>query len=225
MGRGLKAPSDLEVAHRQCGQCPVARGANSLCRSLRGFHSLTCACRYNGPKASHRQWPEARRRQYVDRGTTRTSAAVDSNRRANSSCTPADRNAWCERRARDARPEPGVRRHHKHSGNWTRSTVDVDISLAGTSCTDVIYAVYVYDEPGDTGVIAGGAYSGDGVSTTEERYFSMRRDGLRGVRVPNGKAYACAVTYVSSDPTTALDTWGYNNPPPYACTGFELVHQ
>jgi hypothetical protein len=111
------------------------------------------------------------------------------------------------------------------SGNWTRNTVDVDISLAGSSCTDVIYAVYVYDEPGDTGVIAGGAYSGDGVSTTEERYFTLRKDGLRGVRVQNGKAYACAVTYVSSDPTTALDTWGYDNPPPYACTGFELVHQ
>jgi hypothetical protein len=111
------------------------------------------------------------------------------------------------------------------SGTWTRSTVDVDILLAGVSCTDVIYAVYVYDEPGDTGVIAGGAYSGSGLSTTEERYFTLKKDGLRGVRLPNGKAYACAVTYVSSDPTIALDTWGYDNPPPYACTGFELVHQ
>lgn len=103
------------------------------------------------------------------------------------------------------------------SGHWTGNTAGVYISLAGKSCTDVLYAVYVYDEPRDTGVIAGSSYSGDGRSTTERRYFKLRD--------PDGRAYACAVTYLSADPTTALDSWGYDNPPPYACIGFELIRQ
>jgi uncharacterized repeat protein (TIGR01451 family) len=100
------------------------------------------------------------------------------------------------------------------SGSWIgRNKLEVHMSLAATSCRDVVYDVFVYGNSGDTGVIGGAGRYGDGASSTLD--FKPV-----GIHDDDGVVYVCGVTWKDS-PTTAIDTWGYTGSN-YSCTGLRI---